>query len=134
MSYSPARMRYLACPVPPSMKRAIALLALAAFPALTLAGRMFVLADDQGQRHQYAAYRETPWPAAEAEREQFAQIAGELSKDKGIGVMMIAPGRDAMQRAERALAGPLRQKQRRLAIRQQVGPLLPVVLYGRRER
>jgi hypothetical protein len=116
------------------MKRAIALFALAAFPVLTLAGRMFVLADDQGQRHQYAAYREAPWPPVEAEREQFAQIAGELSKDKSIGVMMIAPDRDAMQRAERALAGPLRQKQRRLAIRQQVGPLVPVVLYGRRER
>jgi chlorite dismutase len=116
------------------MKRALALLALAAFPALTLAGRMFVLADDRGQRHQYAAYSEAPWPAAAAEREQFAQIAAALRQDVNLGVMMIAPDREAMQRAERALSAHLRQKQRRLAIRQQVGPLVPVVLYGRRER
>jgi hypothetical protein len=116
------------------MKRTIALLALAVLPALTLAGRIFVLADDRGQRHPYAAYREAPWPAAEAEREQFARIASDLGRDPALGVMMIAPDREAMQRAERALSAPLRQKQRRLAIRQQVGPLVPGVLYGRRER
>lgn len=115
------------------MKLALALLVLCALSAAAQAGRVFVLADDQGQRHQYAAYRESPWPEADAEAGEFAQIARALKNDRDLGVMMIAPDRDALQRAERALAAQLRQKGRRLAIRQQVGPLAPAVLYGRRE-
>jgi hypothetical protein len=115
------------------MKLAIAVFVFGAIAAAAQAGRIFVLADDQGQSHQYAAYRETPWPGADAEAGEFALVARALSSDRSLGVMMIAPDRDALQRAERALAAQLRQKVRRLAIRQQVGPLAPAVLYGHRE-
>ena len=116
-----------------AVKLATALLVLGALSAAAQAGRVFVLADDQGRCHLYAAYRESPWPEADAEAGEFAQIARALKNDRSLGVMMIAPDRDALQRAERALATQLRQKARRLAIRQQVGPLAPAVLYGRRE-
>jgi hypothetical protein len=116
------------------MKRVLAIAALAALPGLTLAGRVFVLADDQGQRQNYAAFRESPWPEAAAEHEQFRQIADALKRDRSLGVMMIAPDRAAMQRAERALGTHLRYKLRRLAIRERVGPLKPIVLFGQRER
>lgn len=116
------------------MKSALAVLLLAALPSLTFAGRVFVLADDQGQRHHYAAFQEFPWPAADAEKDAFGRIAAGLRQDRNLGVMMVAPDRAAMQRAERALAPHLRHKPRRLAIREKVGPLQPVVMYGRRER
>jgi hypothetical protein len=112
----------------------VALLALAAASGPVRAGRVFVLADDRGQSRPYAAYREAPWPAAEAEAEEFARIDGALSADRDLGVMMIAPDREALRRAERALSLHLRQVARRLAIRLQVGPLAPGVLYGHPER
>jgi hypothetical protein len=86
------------------MRLVTALLVLGALCAPAQAGRVFVLADDQGQRHLYAAYREAPWPEADAEAGQFAQIASTLKYDRDLGVLMIAPDRNALQRAVRALA------------------------------
>jgi len=118
------------------MKSLLATVLLLACHATAVAepARVFVLADNQGQRRQYVAYEQQQWPAAEAERHTFAAIASALDKDRTLGVMMIAPDPAAEERAARALRRHLAEKQRRLAIRHRVGALAPGVLYGRLDR
>ncbi len=96
--------------------------------------KVFVLADNQGQRRQYVAFEQQQWPDTEAERHTFAKIASALDKDRTLGVIMIAPDTAAEERAAQALRRHLAEKQRRLAIRHRVGALAPGVMYGRLDR